>query len=558
MSIQFKYTNLGTICDLQIGKTPSRKNSDYWGEGVPWVSISDMKEKYINVTKEQITLRAIEECGCKLIPKGTLLLSFKLSIGKVCFAGMNLFTNEAIVALTVKDFDEVTGEYLYYTLKTLRLLGSNRAAKGNILNVTSLKNLLIPLPENFNDQFRIIKILQKIDEITEARRNSIHSLDSLLTSIFFKMFGKPVNSNTWPEAYMREFGEIITGNTPPRANKENYGRYIEWVKTDNILSDSVFITEANEYLSVSGSRKARVVGRGALLIACIAGSLDSIGRAALANRTVAFNQQINAIEPKDDVAPLFLYWLFKIAKPAIQRVASKGMKAMVTKTKLEQVRMIKPPFARQKKFAEFAERVERLKEHYIASITQLEYLLISTNHSIFAGELDISSLDVSQELEAYSQTIQELLSNPNLIVTDVKDSKQKPRVTKRGQVSFFNYYETDFADLLKTHFDKCHFRFEDIENLFAQEEHGELTYYTTEELKKIAQKDVKDIHTFIFDCVESKSKVLKLRQFFYDALSDLHLKQIRLKEGNSAVLQQIEEEKLERENLSGMYFEIIR
>src|SRR5437762_1872484 len=101
MSIKFKTFPLNSICRLQMGKTPKREMAEYWGEGFPWVSIADMKGKYIEATKEQITAKAVEESGCKMIRKGTLLLSFKLSIGKLGFAATDLFTNEAIVALLI-------------------------------------------------------------------------------------------------------------------------------------------------------------------------------------------------------------------------------------------------------------------------------------------------------------------------------------------------------------------------------------------------------------------------------------------------------------------------
>src|ERR1700761_7243955 len=101
--MKFQKYRLEEVCTIQIGKTPRREVSKYWGKGYSWVSISDMKAKFITSTKEEITETAIRECGCKLIPKGTLLLSFKLSIGKLAFAGKNLFTNEAIVGLQIKD-----------------------------------------------------------------------------------------------------------------------------------------------------------------------------------------------------------------------------------------------------------------------------------------------------------------------------------------------------------------------------------------------------------------------------------------------------------------------
>ena len=119
--MKFRNYKLEDICNIQIGKTPKREVPAYWGTGYSWVSISDMKSRVISTTKEEITEKAIKECGCKLIPKGTILLSFKLSIGKLGYAGKDLFTNEAIVALGIRDYQVLHPDYLYYVLKNIHI-----------------------------------------------------------------------------------------------------------------------------------------------------------------------------------------------------------------------------------------------------------------------------------------------------------------------------------------------------------------------------------------------------------------------------------------------------
>ena len=71
---------LNQLCEINIGKTPSRSDEAYWGSGSKWISIADLKEKYIYETKESITAQALEECNMKLIPKNTVIMSFKLTI----------------------------------------------------------------------------------------------------------------------------------------------------------------------------------------------------------------------------------------------------------------------------------------------------------------------------------------------------------------------------------------------------------------------------------------------------------------------------------------------
>lgn len=261
-----------------------------------------------------------------------------------------------------------------------------------------IKNLAIPFPP-LDDQKRIAHLLGKVEGLIARRKQHLQQLDDLLKSVFLEMFGDPVrNEKGWDKPELRHFGKISTGNTPPRKDPSNYSsRHIEWIKTDNISADSVFISQAAEYLSETGATKARTVTKGALMVACIAGSVESIGRAALTDRTVAFNQQINAIQPKKDVNPLFLYVLLKLSKAYIQSHASKGMKKILTKGDFEKITMIKPPGELQNQCAAIIKKVDALKSRYQQSLTDLESLYGALSQKAFKGQLDLSLVPLPTE-----------------------------------------------------------------------------------------------------------------------------------------------------------------
>ncbi len=103
---------LGDVVDVLIGGTPSRKNSEYFKGDNLWVSISEMNGQVIVNTKEKISDDGVEKSNVKLIPKGTTLLSFKLSIGKTAIAGKDLYTNEAIAGLIPKN-NQLLDKYLF-------------------------------------------------------------------------------------------------------------------------------------------------------------------------------------------------------------------------------------------------------------------------------------------------------------------------------------------------------------------------------------------------------------------------------------------------------------
>ena len=186
---------LQQICDIQIGKTPSRSVPEYWDGELPWVTISDFAAgRIVTTTKEKITRIGAARSGSKRIPCGTLLLSFKLSLGKRTFSGCDLFTNEAIAALHVLDDDVADRNYLYWALGSIDYDSLvDRAAKGRTLNKAKLKLLPVPLPP-LAEQKRIAGILDAADALRAKRREALAQLDTLLQSTFLDMFGDPVTN----------------------------------------------------------------------------------------------------------------------------------------------------------------------------------------------------------------------------------------------------------------------------------------------------------------------------------------------------------------------------
>lgn len=177
---------LGNVCDIHIGGTPSRDNPSYFlGENL-WVSIKEMEGQEITDTKEKITDEAVTNSNVKLIPKGTTLLSFKLSIGKTAIAGKDLYTNEAIASLIPKNKDDVLDKYLFYYFNTITLDSSSVGNKvfGKSLNSSYLKNYVqVPVPP-IDIQKDIIKKCEEIDVEYNSYRKLIEDYNEQIEEIF--------------------------------------------------------------------------------------------------------------------------------------------------------------------------------------------------------------------------------------------------------------------------------------------------------------------------------------------------------------------------------------
>lgn len=161
----WEWIRFGDLVNFRLGKTPQKTNNNYWSNGVvPWVAISDMQEPTLTKTKLMISDGAFKEVfKQRMVPKGTLLMSFKLSIGKVTILNINAVHNEAIIDIQPYiDNNNIQRNYLFCVLPFISNMGqTNTAIKGKTLNKTSLNNMVIPLPP-LAEQKRIVDKVEQI------------------------------------------------------------------------------------------------------------------------------------------------------------------------------------------------------------------------------------------------------------------------------------------------------------------------------------------------------------------------------------------------------------
>ena len=220
MKTNWQTKKLGEICNIEIGKTPSRSNKKFWDleretKNV-WLSIrdlSDAQDKVIFDSKEYISDKGTEKS--KIVKSGALLVSFKLTLGRLAFAGRDLYTNEAIASLQIKNENEICKEYLYQCLSYFdwdKATEGDIKVKGRTLNKAKLKKIDInfpPLPE----QKRIVKILDEVfEKIGKAKENAGKNLKNskeLFESYLQSVFANP--GKDWEEKTLGEVCNFYNG-----------------------------------------------------------------------------------------------------------------------------------------------------------------------------------------------------------------------------------------------------------------------------------------------------------------------------------------------------------
>ena len=162
----WSWTRFTQIVSFDLGKTPDRHNKKYWDDGkYPWFAISDLQERAtVNSTKEKISAAALrDKFAGELIPQGTLLMSFKLTVGKTSILGIDAVHNEAIISIfPIISEHEITRNFLLNALPVIVLCVKKReAVKGVTLNSSKLAAMFIPLPPLAEQQ----RIVSRVDEL---------------------------------------------------------------------------------------------------------------------------------------------------------------------------------------------------------------------------------------------------------------------------------------------------------------------------------------------------------------------------------------------------------
>ena len=354
-------------------------------KGLPVLSITmhdgivEQKDRFKKVIASHDTSKY------KVVKNGQLVIAFPIDEGLIYTQDV---ADEGIMSPAYNVWDV---DYANFDRRFLGLYFHSPVAmayyKSNLRGTTQrrrslpkdvLLSLPIPMP-SLDKQKEIVSELDGISATISLLQSQLLDLDSLTQATFYDMFGDPIaNPMGWQVNILGAVGKILTGNTPSRSVKEYYNnRYVEWIKTDNIEKYSIYPTKAKEYLSEEGAKKGRIVNEGALLVACIAGSLNSIGKACITNRRVAFNQQINAITPKECIDIKYLYYLFPAINKLLVGYASTGMKHILSKSTMEQVPIPVPPLTLQHSFASKATAIDEAKASINSQISEMQTLLAS-------------------------------------------------------------------------------------------------------------------------------------------------------------------------------------
>lgn len=365
--------------DLQMGKTPARNRSDYWNGDRKWISIADVGNagKYITETKESITEAGIEGSGIKVVPQGTVIMSFKLSIGKTAITSEDMYTNEAIMAFIDNGKFAVDTDYLYHLCcGTNWTAGTNKAVMGLTLNKATLLEKEIPLPD-INEQREIATKLDKIDALIAERQQQLELIDQAVKSRFIELFADVEAEDT-----LQNLCTFIDyrGKTPEKVESG-----LPFITAKNIRMHHMSF-DTLEY--ISKETYDRVMTRGFPQIGDVVftteAPLGNVCRIPFIETEFYIGQRIITMQT-ERLEPAYLEYALS-SDEFKRKIAEKSSGSTVTGIRsklLEQLTIPVPPRALQEQFATFVEQTDKSKLAVQKGLQELEILKKSLMQQYF-------------------------------------------------------------------------------------------------------------------------------------------------------------------------------
>lgn len=387
---------LGEVCEINIGRTPERGNFKMWDKEKKtdnvWLSIADLnntEKGYISDSTEYVSDNAVPKM--KLVKANTLLMSFKLTIGRCAITKRDLFTNEAIAALPIldKNLDLFFLKYYLENFDWAKLTEGDVKVKGKTLNKEKLKEVPITLPP-LEEQKRIVKILdEKFAMLETVKANAKANLQNA-KDLFQSQLTKVFSNTTWEMQKLSEITEVKDGT---HDSPSYYSEGIPFVTQKNITPSGFDLTNTKRISLQDHEKfyKRSNVEYGDIIIAMIGANR---GMSCIVNTREVFSiKNVGLIKKSEKTNQEYLAYYLKseVAQKYVSDASNGGAQEFIGLTSLRKFPIPLPPLSEQKRIVKqldsLSEKTKALCAIYEKQIADCEELKQSLLAKAFEGNL---------------------------------------------------------------------------------------------------------------------------------------------------------------------------
>ncbi len=399
MKNDWEIKKLGEVCEINIGRTPERGNFKMWDKEKKtdnvWLSIADLnntEKGYISDSTEYVSDNAVPKM--KLVKANTLLMSFKLTIGRCAITKRDLFTNEAIAALPIldKNLDLFFLKYYLENFDWAKLTEGDVKVKGKTLNKEKLKEVPITLPP-LEEQKRIVKILdEKFAMLETVKANAKANLQNA-KDLFQSQLTKAFSNTTWEKKRLGDCTSIIGDGLHGTPKYDENGNYY-FINGSNLTITDIVFTPETKRVNETEYQKYKVELNENTVFLSINGSTLGKRTAFYNNEPVILGKSACYINVKSNTLNKYFLRHF-LSSDIFQEYAWKEKTgAAIPNLGLKAMRDLKiplPPLSEQKRIVEqldsLSEKTKALQDIYKKILLDCDELKQAFLQKAFEGEL---------------------------------------------------------------------------------------------------------------------------------------------------------------------------
>ena len=402
---EYEGVPLSEVINPVLGKTPKRKNDNFWGGDIKWASAKDISQngtRKIYDTSEYMTAEGKEVSNAKTMPKGTLVVIARGSMGLSAQLGEPMAFNQSCYGLEA-DNSRLLDDFLYYAWN-YRFNQIQSVSHGTIfdtITMDSFKDIDIPLPP-LETQKKICNVLTSIDDKIEVNNRINANLEEMAQSIFKSWF---VDLEPYEEFKDSELGEIPkqfevaevqdicseirNGGTPKRSNDDYWGGDNPWIKTGE-LSGGV-ITDTEEKVTQQGleNNNCTLVDENTVLVALYGASVGNVG---LTKIPATFNQACCSLSAKKEVGYGFVFQLLKYLKPRLKNLSRGSAQQNISQGIIKEQKLALPPNDDLQRFKELVHPLYDKMNYNSIQSRRLSELRNTLLPELMSGEVRVDDI----------------------------------------------------------------------------------------------------------------------------------------------------------------------
>lgn len=368
------YKNLGDVVTIIMGQSPS---SDTYNdkEGLPFF------QGNADFGKEHPTVRVFCNSPIRIAEPNDILISVRAPIGAINIADRQCCIGRGLAA--IRGANSVSNRFLYFFLTASKntLISQGTGSTFKSIGKDALKNLQMPV-FNLNEQERIVSELDLLAGIIDKQKQQLKELDTLAQSIFYDMFGSPVeNDKNWNINRLGGVLKTTSGGTPSKSHSEYYeGGTIPWVNSGDL--HQMYIYSVQKFITQEGvdNSSAKLFPINSVLIAMYGATVGEVSILKIESTT---NQAVCCIFPNDAYDSIFLYSVMKNSKHYFVDKASGGAQSNISQGVIKDFLLITPPIELQMSFAKKIQSIESQKQSINRSIAESQKLFDYTMDKYF-------------------------------------------------------------------------------------------------------------------------------------------------------------------------------